>query len=85
MLELAELVLDLTGSASQIVHKPLPQDDPRQRRPDISQAGAKLSWAPATDLSAGLKQTIAYFEALLAQGASVWRPARRRRRGRTTR
>jgi UDP-glucuronate decarboxylase len=71
MLELAELVLDLTGSASQIVHKPLPQDDPRQRRPDISQAGAKLGWAPATDLSAGLKQTIAYFEALLAQGATA--------------
>jgi UDP-glucuronate decarboxylase len=68
MLELAELVLELTGSASEIVHRPLPQDDPRQRRPDITQAEAKLGWSPATPLRDGLTKTIAYFDALLAQG-----------------
>jgi len=66
MLELAELVLELTGSASPIVNRPLPQDDPRQRRPDISQAGAKLGWTPTTPLRDGLMKTIAYFDALLA-------------------
>jgi len=68
MLELAELVLELTASKSPIVHRPLPQDDPRQRQPDISQAGAKLGWAPSTPLRDGLTKTIAYFDALLAPG-----------------
>ncbi len=63
--ELAEIILDLTGSSSQIVHRPLPQDDPRQRRPDISLADSALDWRPKTDLRAGLELTIDFFERLL--------------------
>ncbi len=62
MRELAEEVLALTGSSSQIVHRPLPQDDPRQRRPDITQAKAVLDWSPTIALEDGLRKTIAYFE-----------------------
>ena len=61
MLQLAERVVALTGSKSKIVHKPLPSDDPRQRRPDISLAKEKLGWQPRTQLDEGLKKTIAYF------------------------
>jgi UDP-glucuronate decarboxylase len=67
MLELAGLVIELTGSRSRIVHRPLPENDPRQRRPDISRAQEHLSWAPKTPLRQGLASTIAYFEGLLAQ------------------
>lgn len=63
--ELAELVLRLTGATSQIVYKPLPSDDPRQRRPDIRQARALLGWQPSVPLAEGLVRTIAYFDALL--------------------
>lgn len=63
MLELAEIVLRLTGSSSKIVHRPLPADDPRQRQPDISRAQSVLGWAPAVDLEEGLSRTIAYFRA----------------------
>lgn len=66
MLELAEMVLSLTGSKSKIVHKPLPQDDPLQRRPDISLAKEKLGWEPRIPLEQGLVKTIAYFEKELA-------------------
>ena len=66
ILELASTVINLTGSSSKIIHKPLPQDDPRQRRPDISKASEQLSWTPRTKLKEGLIQTIAYFENLLA-------------------
>jgi UDP-glucuronate decarboxylase len=66
ILQLASTVVDLTGSASQIVRVPLPQDDPRQRRPDISRADQALSWTPRTRLKEGLIQTIAYFEQLLS-------------------
>ena len=66
MLELAELVLRLTGSASKLVFRPLPADDPRQRQPDISQAQAVLDWRPRVSLEDGLKQTIAYFRDLFA-------------------
>lgn len=66
ILELASNVISLTGSSSKIVHKPLPQDDPRQRRPDISVAKKELSWAPRTKLKDGLVQTIAYFDNLLS-------------------
>jgi UDP-glucuronate decarboxylase len=66
MRELAEQVLRLTGSRSSLVHKPLPADDPRQRRPDISLAASKLGWAPRVALEDGLKETIAYFKKLLA-------------------
>ena len=65
MLELAEMVLRLTGSASAIVHKPLPTDDPLQRRPDIAKAKALLGWEPKVPLEEGLGRTIAYFRALL--------------------
>jgi UDP-glucuronate decarboxylase len=61
MLELAEMVLQLTGSRSQIVHHPLPQDDPRQRRPDIGQARKLLGWAPTIPLQKGLDRTVQYF------------------------
>lgn len=61
MLELAEKIIRLTGSASRIEHKPLPQDDPKQRRPDISRAKALLDWEPVVPLDAGLERTIAYF------------------------
>jgi UDP-glucuronate decarboxylase len=65
ILELATTVIKLTGSRSRIVHRPLPQDDPRQRRPDISQANQLLSWGPRTSLDDGLNRTISYFEKLL--------------------
>jgi UDP-glucuronate decarboxylase len=65
MLELAALVIELTGTKSRIVHRPLPQDDPRQRRPDISKAGEALDWAPRTPLREGLTRTIDYFEKML--------------------
>jgi UDP-glucuronate decarboxylase len=62
MLELAEAVLRLTGSKSRLCFKPLPQDDPTQRRPDISLAASKLAWAPKTGLDDGLRETVAYFK-----------------------
>jgi len=61
MLELAERVLSLTGSASRLVFRPLPEDDPRQRQPDITLARDKLGWEPKVSLDDGLKETIAYF------------------------
>ncbi len=68
MLELAEKVLRLTGSKSKLVHKPLPADDPRQRKPDITLAKAKLGgWEPKVPLEDGLKETIAYFRKLLGR------------------
>ncbi len=66
--ELAEKVLALTGSSSKLVYQPLPQDDPKQRRPDISLAKEKLGWQPSINLEEGLKRTIAYFEQLLQKG-----------------
>ena len=68
MRELAESVLRLTGSKSQLRFMPLPADDPRQRKPDITLAKQQLDWAPTIELEAGLKRTIAYFSKLL-QGA----------------
>jgi len=65
MRELAEIVLDLTGSSSRIVHEPLPIDDPKRRRPDISRADELLDWRPSTPLREGLTSTIAYFDRLL--------------------
>jgi UDP-glucuronate decarboxylase len=67
MRQLAELVLELTGSRSKIVHRPLPQDDPRQRQPDISEAERVLGWRPAVALKEGLTKTIPYFEELLSR------------------
>ncbi|MEE4208848.1 MAG: UDP-glucuronic acid decarboxylase family protein [Parvularcula sp.] len=65
--ELAEQVLDLTGSKSKLINKPLPQDDPRQRQPDISLAREKLDWEPKTQLREGLTKTIEYFDQLLRE------------------
>jgi UDP-glucuronate decarboxylase len=59
--ELAESIVSQTGSKSEIVYRPLPQDDPTQRQPDISLAAEKLGWAPAIDLETGLRDTVAYF------------------------
>ncbi len=67
ILELAEKVIELTGSRSKIVHKPLPADDPTQRKPDITLAKQKLGWQPKVKLEEGLKQTIAYFDSLLSE------------------
>ncbi len=66
MLELAELVIEITGSRSKLIHMPLPQDDPKQRQPDISLAARHLDWAPKVPLREGIKATVAYFERLLA-------------------
>ncbi|MCJ2044173.1 SDR family oxidoreductase [Methylobacterium sp. J-078] len=65
--QLADLVIALTGSRSRIVHRPLPPDDPRQRRPDIAKARALLAWEPTVSLSEGLGKTIAYFERFLVE------------------
>ncbi len=65
MLELAEMVLKLSGSKSKIIHQPLPSDDPRQRQPNIDLAKAKLGWEPKVSLEDGLKETISYFRVLL--------------------
>lgn len=66
MIDLAELILELTGSRSSLVRKPLPADDPRQRQPDIGLAKATLGWEPSVGLRAGLSATIAYFDDLLS-------------------
>lgn len=68
ILSLAEQIVGLTGSASKIVHEPLPADDPARRRPDIALAKKELGWEPRTPLEGGLKKTIAYFEALAMRG-----------------
>ena len=67
MIELAQAVLDLTGSGSTITHAPLPADDPRQRQPDIDRARKELGWAPTIELRAGLSRTITYFDELLRE------------------
>ena len=66
ILELAEKVINLTGSQSKIIHETLPSDDPKQRQPDITQARQVLDWEPKYSLDEGLKPTIAYFDKLLA-------------------
>ncbi len=67
MIALAELVLRLTGSRSTIIHQPLPADDPRQRRPDITKASQKLGWQPTVPLEDGIERTIAYFRRLIGE------------------
>jgi UDP-glucuronate decarboxylase len=80
--ELAELTIELTGSRSKLVYLPLPQDDPKQRQPEISLAKERLQWRPTVLLREGLKLTIAYFDELLSNrlkdgfaGASPVKPA----------
>jgi UDP-glucuronate decarboxylase len=63
--ELAETIIDLSGSRSSVIYKALPQDDPKQRKPDIALAQKELKWTPTTALEPGLKRTIAYFDDLL--------------------
>ena len=62
VLELAKKIIKLTNSSSRLVYKPLPQDDPKQRKPDIGLAKKKLNWQPKVDLERGLKITIDYFK-----------------------
>lgn len=75
VLELAELVLELTGSQSKIVQRPLPVDDPRQRRPDITRAHNTLGWFPQVELRDGLLLTINYFNKLLSNELENYRQA----------
>ena len=66
MLELAQTVLEITGSSSGIEHRPLPQDDPKQRQPDITLARRELGWEPTVELRRGLTQTVDYFRGVVA-------------------
>jgi UDP-glucuronate decarboxylase len=66
MLGLAEMIMELTNSRSKIVYRPLPQDDPKQRRPDISRASAELGWSPRVGLREGLIKT-RYFEQMVRE------------------
>jgi UDP-glucuronate decarboxylase len=68
ILELAKKIIELTGSGSNIVFKPLPEDDPRQRQPVITTAKEKLGWTPRIPLEEGLLKTITYFDELLKRG-----------------
>jgi UDP-glucuronate decarboxylase len=75
MRQLAETVKQLTGSKSKIVHKPLPEDDPKHRKPNIAAAKKHLEWNPTVELAEGLGKTIAYFEKLLLQSSAKNKPA----------
>jgi UDP-glucuronate decarboxylase len=77
MRELAELVVQLTGTESAIVHRDLPADDPKQRRPDITRAKTVLNWEPKIPLNEGLARTIAYFDVLLAEDDHILVPKQR--------
>jgi dTDP-glucose 4,6-dehydratase len=65
MKALAEEIIDLTGSSSKVVYRPLPEDDPKVRQPDITTAQRMLGWEPKVDRRAGLKRTIEYFRSAL--------------------
>jgi hypothetical protein len=69
--ELAERVIDLIGARSQIVHRPLPQDDPLQRCPDIARAQQMLGWRPRVGLDEGLRETITYFDRMLNKAGTM--------------
>ena len=71
VLEIAQTVLNLTSSASPIIYEPLPEDDPKVRRPDITRAQALLDWRPAVSLEEGLRRTIAYFQKRVAGAQSA--------------
>ena len=68
--QLAEKILAMVGSRSNIIYKELPQDDPQQRRPDITLANEQLNWQPSIALDEGLRRTVEYFRTLLTQGDS---------------
>jgi UDP-glucuronate decarboxylase len=65
MLELAQKVIELTSSSSKIIHMPLPKDDPKQRKPEISRAKTILDWEPKINLDKGLLHTIEYFKSVV--------------------
>ena len=67
ILRLAELIIEITGSRSKLIRMPLPPDDPRQRKPEITLARKTLDWEPKVRLEAGLRRTCQYFESLLLQ------------------
>ncbi len=67
MIELAEMVLRIANSKSKLIYMPLPSDDPKQRKPEISKAEAALDWRPQVSIEDGLKETVAYFKNLLSQ------------------
>lgn len=69
--QLAETIIELTGSSSKIIHKPLPKDDPKQRQPNITLAKEKLGWAPIVELKDGLASTVEYFDAQLKRGFAL--------------
>ncbi|MDP9352786.1 MAG: GDP-mannose 4,6-dehydratase, partial [Chloroflexota bacterium] len=71
MIELASIVKELVGSSSPITHEPLPGDDPKQRRPDITRARQLLDWEPQVPLREGLRRTIEYLRGALEAGRSV--------------
>ena len=71
ILELAEKVIAETGSKSKIIHKELPQDDPQQRKPDITMAKCELGWEPKVSLEEGLKPTIAYFQQVISESCAA--------------
>ena len=66
--QFAEKIRDLCGSSSEIIHKPLPEDDPKIRQPDITRARSVLKWEPVMDVDDGLVETIAYFKGLMDRG-----------------
>ena len=68
--QLAEMIRDLSGSSSEVVFRPLPQDDPVRRRPDIALEKDTLGWAPVVPIREGLARTIAYFKNEMAEGAT---------------
>jgi UDP-glucuronate decarboxylase len=68
--ELAELVIEMTGSKSVLTYLPLPADDPKQRQPNIEQAKSLLDWQPTISLADGLRHTVGYFDRLLSKGAN---------------
>jgi dTDP-glucose 4,6-dehydratase len=74
MLQLATRIRDLSGSSSQVAFKPLPEDDPKQRRPDLTRARQLLGWEPRTSLEAGLVKTIDYFRERLAKAQPLFPP-----------
>ena len=71
ILELAKIVIKMTGSNSKLIFKPLPSDDPRQRQPDIKKAKSYLDWEPRVELETGLQATVAYFEKLLTKKKEI--------------
>ncbi len=73
ILECAQLVLKITGSKSKIAYEPLPQDDPKQRRPDISKARALLGWEPKIQLEEGLRRSLEYFQKAVAEETAAAR------------